>query len=132
MNSPEISHEPPQRTIYDLLAQVALEAADLDSRAHTKLHEEGDRAVYALIMKQRAQLVAELPTRLEEFRNEGGEIPEEVELFAQYYSDIAIDAIEKDRPFLIGTVLDLAGGNLITNPNDLERLAAKFQPPHEQ
>lgn len=132
MTSPETTPQPRYTSIYDLLSQVAVAAANLKRDARTKLHEEQDNAGYLLSLQKRAHLVSGLPATLEEYRLSGGIVPDEVEGFAQYYAGIANEALASNRPFMLSTVLDLAPGGLTTDPNDLEKLAARFEPPQER
>jgi len=131
MISPESTNQPRYTSIYDLLSQVAGEAADLEKDAWSKLHEKRDSAGYLLSLQKRARLISELPTTLEEFRLSGGIVPDEVESFAQSYAGIANEALEDNRTFTLSTVLNLSPGGLASDPNDIEKLAARFGPPEE-
>jgi hypothetical protein len=131
MTSPETAPQPHYTSIYDLLYQVAVEAANLERDARSKLYEERDRAGHLLNLQKRAHLISGLPNTLESFKLSGGIVPDEVEDFARSYAGIANEALVSNGTFMLGTILNLAPGGLTTDPNDLERLAARFEPPQE-
>ena len=131
MTSPESAPRPQYVSIYDLLSQVAAEASNLEKDARSKLHEERDGNGYLLSLQKRARLISELPATLEEFRLSGGIVPDEVEGFARSYAGLANEALVINRAFMLSTVLNLSPGGLVSDPNDLEKLAAHFEPPKE-
>ena len=110
-----------------LLVHLVNRAKVLDEEASSKLRLHKDTAGYEELVQQRAQLIADLPTTLTIFGDSGGEVPQEVQDFANAYASIAQEAIEEGS--ILGMcVLLTPMGSSANDPNVLETLAAKVLP----
>jgi hypothetical protein len=130
MDTPEQKPEPTFANISDLLFFVAKRDKELEAEGRKKLHHQHDNKGWQELVRQRAQLLADLPETLAEYKAKGGDVPKEAEDFAGGYSVLAKEMLAEDNMFGMDSLLS-APGLMNDDPNDLERLAARLQPPDE-
>lgn len=76
--------------------------------------------------RKRAQLVADLPALLADYRESGINIPEEAIDFANAYSALAQQALDADNLFAMGVLLNPMGSK-VGDPNLLDRLIERLR-----
>lgn len=118
-NKPEINIE--LKTPEEILRTTSLKFNDLDLQAKKALSEKGDVTTYRQKLQERAQLIIELPSKIEESIERGNNFPEsEIENLYEMAS-FAKKALKHKGTFSLGVLLEPQGseeGDL----NELEEL----------
>lgn len=130
MNTPEQDSGPAFANISELLFAVVKKDKELEVEAKYKLYQKKDVTGYNEAMRQRASLIADLPATVAQYKEKGGVVPEEVEYFAESYAALAGQMLAEDNTFGMSVLL-IPRGSTMDDPNDLERIAVRSQPPGE-
>lgn len=114
----------PREEIYDTIKRCQ----ELDQAAYSALTDKRIEDNLELL-RQRAQLVASLPERIQEATTRSEEnVPPQLLRDLGIFADHAKEALAENKSFMIASALDLAPGRKIGEPFDLEKLMKQYYP----
>lgn len=128
MTAPEFSRQdkPEFATATDLLASVSVRYNELEVGALEGLFEQMSYETYCKLIRERAALIADLPTMLTDYALGGGSVPQQAEDFAASFAPLAEQYLKDDDLDKMSRLLTPEGMS-IQDPNVLERLLAYLQ-----
>lgn len=123
--NPEQHSVEPLPSLGHFIADISRQARELDVLADQALLIDKDVDRYEMAVRQRAQLVADIPALLDQHREQGGEVPQDINDIADSNSAWAHQQIQSGNMFGMSVLLTRKGAPA-DEPNLLEQLAAQL------
>jgi len=123
-NKPEksISNQKPE----EILKSIAAQFQGITSQCE-EIYEAGDLNEYIQFLKIRAQLIINLPQKIQKCVERGESFPESKMEDLQFMARTAEEALKSGKVLMLGTLLTPLGSREDT-PNDLEILIEEIYP----
>lgn len=124
-NKPEksINNQKPE----EILTSIAAQFKGLTSQCEEVYETGDDLDKYIQFLKKRAQLIVDLPQKIQECVERGELFPKSKMEDLQYMARTAKEALKGGRVFMLGTLLSHLGSQKDT-PNDLDILIEEIYP----
>lgn len=121
---------PQPESVAELLTSLALRADELDEEVRLR-RVAGDGQGLKQAARDRARLFVSLHESLAVLEQSGKVVPGEIKATSEFWATQATEALADDSVFLMGTIAT-GPGELVSEPNDIAKLAEQFYPPSAQ